>query len=492
MSFYRIYRPQVFEEIDNIRVREKMLSLLSKPVSELPHAFLFSGSKGTGKTTAARLIAKLFNCEKLSKTKGPCGECTSCVSIAEGHNIDVLEIDAASNRGIDDVRALRDAIALTPMSGKIKVYVIDEVHMLTTEAFNALLKTLEEPPAHAVFILATTDPQKVPATIQSRCVPISFAKASSEELIHALKRIVQKEKMHIDDKALVLVADQADGSFRDAVKALEHLSFEKGTISEDVVRTVLTVSDERSINNFLAALEKKDVEKLLNIIDELGKSGRDMKSFLVTVLQRLEKLLVQSAYHKETGNWTLILLKEAIDRFTKAFSNFRLSPLPQLPIELAIVEYCEDENKDTSITPSHAEVARLAESKRVLASSFVPSRSQTQAPKPASIKKGEQVRDDTKPERVNTAPSLGLLTLEKLAEHWKDFIEALKPYNHSVAGVLHSSRPKMVEGGIVTIEAFYPFHQEKLSEIKTREMLGDVLKKLFGEKVRVEVVLGKK
>src|SRR3989344_3395814 len=188
MSFYRIYRPQVFEEIDNIRVREKMLSLLSKPVSELPHAFLFSGSKGTGKTTAARLIAKLFNCEKLSKTKGPCGECTSCVSIAEGHNIDVLEIDAASNRGIDDVRALRDAIALTPMSGKIKVYVIDEVHMLTTEAFNALLKTLEEPPAHAVFILATTDPQKVPATIQSRCVPISFAKATTEELEAALKR----------------------------------------------------------------------------------------------------------------------------------------------------------------------------------------------------------------------------------------------------------------------------------------------------------------
>ena len=484
MSFYRIYRPQVFEEIDNIDVREKLLSLLTKSVSELPHAFLFSGPKGTGKTTAARLIAKLFNCEKLSKTKGPCGECTSCVSIAEGNNIDVLEIDAASNRGIDDIRALRDAIALTPMSGKFKVYVIDEVHMLTTEAFNALLKTLEEPPAHAVFILATTDPQKVPATIQSRCVPISFAKASSEELIHALKRIVQKEKMHIDDKALVLVADQADGSFRDAVKALEHLSFEKGTISEDVVRTVLTVSDERSINNFLAALEKKDVEKLLGIIDDLGKNGRDMKSFLVTVLQRLEKLLVQSAYHKETGNWTLILLKEAIDCFTKAFSNFRLSPIQQLPIELAIVEYCEDENQNVSINHRHLELGS--------ASSFIPSRSQTQAPKPASTKKSEQVRDDTKPERVNTAPSLGLLTLEKLAEHWKDFIEAMKPYNHSVAGVLHSSRPKMVEGGIVTIEAFYPFHQEKLSEIKTREMLGGVLKKLFGEKVKVEVVLGKK
>lgn len=482
MSFYRIYRPQVFEEIDNIAVREKMVSLLSKPVSELPHAFLFSGSKGTGKTTAARLIAKLFNCEKLSKTKGPCGTCSSCVSIAEGNNIDVLEIDAASNRGIDDVRALRDAIALTPMSGKFKVYVIDEVHMLTTEAFNALLKTLEEPPAHAVFVLATTDPQKVPATIQSRCVPISFAKATSEELVHALKRIVEKEKMHIDQKALLLVAEQAEGSFRDAVKALEHLSFEKGTIDEDVVRTVLTVSDERSIKNFLIALEKKDVEKLLNIIDDLGKNGRDMKSFLVTVMQRLEKLLVDTALDHTSGGWSLESLKIAIDRFTQAFANFRLSPVPELPIELAVVEICE-----------------LGHAEPVSASSVGQSQSRTGTPNPStrldSSKRVAEtsVRDNTTPEKVNTmTPSLGLLTLEKLVEHWKDFIEAMKPYNHSVAGVLRSSRPNAVQGGIVTIEAFYPFHQEKLSEIKTREMLGDVLKKLFGEKVKVDVVLGKK
>lgn len=482
MSFYRIYRPQVFEEIDNIAVHEKLLSLLNKPVSELPHAFLFSGSKGTGKTTAARLIAKLFNCEKLSKTKGPCGSCVSCVSIADGNNIDVLEIDAASNRGIDDIRSLRDAIALTPMSGKFKVYVIDEVHMLTTEAFNALLKTLEEPPAHAVFILATTDPQKVPATIQSRCVPISFAKASNEELVHALKRIVEKEKMHIDQKALLLVAEQAEGSFRDAVKALEHLSFEKGTINEDVVRTVLTVSDERSIKNFLIALEKKDVEKLLVIIDELGKNGRDMKSFLITILQQLEKLLVQTALGNAQGGftspnpsvggeggWTMDALKTAIDRFTHAFSNFRLSPVPELPIELAVVEICEDDNQTAS---------------RVM-------------PQERNKVKTENKNQESKKETVtiaNVAPtvSLGLLTLEKLVEHWRDFIEAMKPYNHSVAGVLHSSRPTMVEGGIVTIEAFYPFHQEKLSEVKTREMLGDVLKKLFGEKVKVEIVLGKK
>ncbi len=493
MSFYRTYRPQVFEEIDNITVREKLLSLLSKPVSGLPHAFLFSGSKGTGKTTAARLIAKLFNCEKLSKIKGPCGLCASCVSIAEGKHIDVLEIDAASNRGIDDVRALRDAIALTPMSGKYKVYVIDEVHMLTTEAFNALLKTLEEPPAHAVFILATTDPQKVPATIQSRCVPISFAKATTEELIHALQRIVEKEKIRIDPNALAFVAEQADGSFRDGVKSLEHLSFQKGTIDEDVVRTVLTVSDEASVKDFLLALEKKDIEKLLKIIDELGKNGRDMKSFLVTILQRLEKLLVQTALGKSSDGFSLESLQNAIERFTHAFSLFRLSPIPQLPVELAVIEYCGDEHHDASNSHRHAELTRLAESKRVSASSFVPSKSQTLVPKPAPVKQSEPVRDDIKPEDINTvSTSLGLLTLEKLMEHWKDFIEAMKPYNHSVAGVLRSSRPKGVDRGIVTIEAFYPFHQEKLSEAKTREMLGDVLKKLFGEKVKVEIVLGKK
>jgi DNA polymerase-3 subunit gamma/tau len=183
MSFYRIYRPQIIEEIDNIVVREAILRLLGKPKKDLPHAYMFTGPRGGGKTTAARIIAKLFNCTHPSADSGPCGKCDQCVSIAEGRNLDVLEIDAASNRGIDEIRALRDGINLVPASADHKIYIIDEVHMLTTEAFNALLKTLEEPPAHAVFVLATTNPEKVPVTIKSRCVNISFAKASVEELI---------------------------------------------------------------------------------------------------------------------------------------------------------------------------------------------------------------------------------------------------------------------------------------------------------------------
>jgi DNA polymerase-3 subunit gamma/tau len=434
MSFYRIYRPQVIEEIDNVAVRDQLLSLLTKEKKQLPHAFLFTGPRGAGKTTAARIVAKLFNCTKPTK-HGPCGKCDQCTSIADGRNLDVLEIDAASNRGIDEIRQLRDAINLMPSGASFKVYIIDEVHMLTTEAFNALLKTLEEPPAHAVFVLATTDPHKVPATIKSRCVGMPFHRATAAELAAALGRIVTEEKIKIDKEALVLLAESVDGSFRDAVKLLEQVSFHKGKISAEIVRNLISLSDESVISKFFESLAKKDVRASLSIIEELVKEGKDIKTFLADCLRELHgKLLAGDA---TSG--------ELIRKFTEAYGLMKISPIAQLPLEVAVVEYC-------GVFSPVAPIAPLS---------------------PLS-------------------PQLGLLTLEKLTEHWKDFIEELKPFNHSVAGVLRSARPKSVTRGIVTIEAFYPFHKDKLSESKTKDVLISVLKKLFGEKVKIEIVLGKK
>jgi DNA polymerase-3 subunit gamma/tau len=449
MSFYRIYRPQVIEEIDNVAVRDQLLSLLSKDKKQLPHAFLFTGPRGAGKTTAARIIAKIFNCTK-SKKGEPCGTCDQCVSIAEGRNLDVLEIDAASNRGIDEIRAIRDAINLTPTAAAYKVYIIDEVHMLTTEAFNALLKTLEEPPAHAVFVLATTDPQKVPATIKSRCVPISFHRASATELHAALKRIVEAEKISIEENALSLLAGSVDGSFRDAVKLLEQVSFYTGIITEDIVRSLTQLTDNSVLAVFFESLVKKDVKKSLAVVTGLVSDGKDVKSFLTDCLLHLEKDLLEGKPHAA----------QLIRRFTEAYGLMKVSPIPELPLEVAIVEYCtEGVKRDTN------DVIRKTENNSdISVSHIIP----------------------------HVSPDLGLLTLEKLAEHWPDFIAELKPYNHSVAGVMRSARPKSVEHGIVSIEAFYPFHKEKLSESKTKDVLVMVLKKLFGEKVKVEIVLGKK
>lgn len=469
MSFYRTYRPQIIEEIDNASVREQISALLHKEKKSLPHAYLFTGSKGTGKTTAARVIAKLFNCTKPTKD-GPCGRCSQCTEIAAGTSMDVIEMDAASNRGIDEIRQLRDRIGLVPATSAYTVYIIDEVHMLTTEAFNALLKTLEEPPAHAVFVLATTDREKVPSTIQSRCVNISFAKASQDELMHALTRITKEEKIAIDGEALSRIAAVADGSFRDAVKYLEQVSFTKGKISTDTVGKILSLSDDTFRETFLSHLGQRDVKETLADVAKAVSAGRDMKSFLVDVLSDLEQKLVAAAVGKAQELWTAQVTADAVAKFTRAYAELRMSPIPQLPVELAVIEFCADATDVSAVTDAATKPVPTEVRHDVAAVPIPPTATATP---PA-------------------APSLGLLTLEKLTEHWPDFIASTKPYNHSVAGVLRSSRPKAVEGGIVTIEAFYKFHQEKLMEVHTKQILGDVLKKLFGEKVKIEIVLGKK
>ena len=431
MSFYRIYRPKVLEEIDNASVRSTVELLLTKPKNQLPHAYLLIGPKGTGKTTTARVIAKLFNCEKPGKSGTPCGSCNQCKAIADGRHLDVLEIDAASNTGVDNIRDLRDRVALAPAQAKWKIYIIDEVHMLSTGAFNALLKTLEEPPLHAIFILATTDPQKIPATVVSRCQLISFGKAHTDDLIHALKRIVKTEKMTIDEDALSLIAQYADGSFRDAVKSLEQVSFKKGKVTVDNVQKTLAITGDKRRDNFLSHLLRRDATASLTDIQTLVGEGADIKSFLIDCLKKLEQQLVVQATPELRGLIKILM---------QAYAELRTSPIPELPLELAVVEYS-----------------------------------------------GNTVAPPVPPHEP-----LGLITVEKLDRHWRDVIDEMKPFNHSIAGVMRSTRPKMVKGDIVTIEAFYPFHQEKLSEVKTRDAIATVLKKLFGEKVKVEVTLGKK
>lgn len=313
MTLYLKYRPQTIDEIDITSVRTTLSNILKSGI--LPHAFLFAGPKGTGKTSLARILSKAINCESKNP---PCNKCDICKSITNGVNIDVIEMDAASNRGIDDVRALRDIVKLAPANTKAKVYIIDEAHMLTTEASNALLKTLEEPPSHVYFVLATTNPEKLIDTIKSRTTLVPFTKATSEEIERALKRVVTGEKIKIDKEDIQKIAKIAKGSFRDAVKSLEQYTHDA---------SFLKINNEVDVDDFVESLLKKDAEGSLKAVKQIT----NIQNFTEEMLENLHLRLITSP----TGD-----LIQLIELILESQERLKSSPIEALPVEIAIIKWC--------------------------------------------------------------------------------------------------------------------------------------------------------
>ncbi|NUM56930.1 MAG: DNA polymerase III subunit gamma/tau [Candidatus Hydrogenedentes bacterium] len=289
----RKWRPQRFEDVVG---QEHITRTIQNSITSgrIGHAFLFIGSRGIGKTTTARVLAKALNCEKAKgPTPSPCGACDNCKTIAAGTNIDVLEIDGASNNSVDDVRQIRENVRLVPSRSRYKIYVIDEVHQLSGSAFNALLKTLEEPPEHAVFILATTEAHKVPATIVSRCQRYDFRRVGMDSLNKLLRQILDEEKIKCSDEALYAIARAADGGIRDAESILEQLiSYCGKTITFKDVFDVLGLVDWKQLERVCTALLDKDVAELLKVVEDIVASGKDLSQFVQDILQYFRNLLV--------------------------------------------------------------------------------------------------------------------------------------------------------------------------------------------------------
>lgn len=388
-----------------------------------------------------------------------------CKKIGEGKAIDVLEIDAASNTGVDNIRDIKDKILLAPVEAKWKIYIIDEVHMLSIGAFNALLKTLEEPPKHAVFILATTDPHKVPQTIQSRCLILQFKKPTIKELLDSLRRIVKGEGLQATDDALHLIAEFSDGSFRDAVKLLEQASLEAQEITEETVRKILSLPEHQQVLSFIQHIQDQNAPELIQRIEDLKKQGVDIKEFYEQLIKHLHRMLIERLMTSDQQLWNLHDLRRLLETLLRFHQTIRANVFPDLALELAILEYIT-----TTSAPQ----------KNVSSSSRAPANKQEQ--ETSSLSQSSQKTQDT----------FQSLSLEKLTEHWNDVIQEVKSRNHSVSAVLRSTRPKSVEHGIVTIEAFYKFHKEKLDEPKAKDAIAGTIKTLFGEQPTIDIVLGKK
>jgi DNA polymerase-3 subunit gamma/tau len=463
MVFYRLYRPQKISELDSEVVRENLMSIFSKKNSI--HAFLLTGPKGLGKTSTARIIAKVINCvgRKDKSTIEPCNKCEQCVSITNGNNLDILEIDGASNRGIDEIRDLREKIRLAPFKASKKIYIIDEVHMLTTEAFNALLKTLEEPPEHAVFILCTTESQKVPATIASRCFRINFTKATNDELLRSMLRIVKAENIKIEKEALLEIAALSDGSLRDGVKFLEEVVSFAGrkTITKDLVNekfNILGIGE--NINKMLQVFSDKDVKKGITLCQELEKQGMDFKFFTEKLIEKLHfMLLVEAGVEKGETLFNINELRILFELLSDAYTETKYAVLPQTPLEVAIIEWAEDTlTKEPSLVTLTDGTPNLSVEPLV----------QNANPFKKSSQVNLKITDN---------------------DFFSKLIDEVKNHNNLFAGVLRGCKTDEIKDNKLVITASSKFHKEKIEEIKNMKFLEEAAKKISGKEIKIEVVL---
>lgn len=364
MALYRTFRPKNFHElIGQNHISQTLIRGIDN--KKLSHAYLFSGSRGTGKTSTAKILAKSLNCIN-GPTSKPCNTCENCQKINAGTFMDVYEIDAASNRGIDEIRELRETVKYTPVEGKYKVYIIDEVHMLTTEAFNALLKTLEEPPEYVIFILATTEIHKVPITIQSRCQRYDFKKIQREDIKNHLKNVVDKLNYEAEDEALNIISLAAEGGMRDALSILDQcINFSDGTLTEEDVNKVLGLVGKKWIFNLTESIIKKEDYKCLAILNDIIHNGKDYKQIILEFTLYMRSLMIYKAT-KRIDNLDMYLeteenikslcenlsyeyITEILKKSAEALNNLKFSPNQRITLETFFLNICWQNKEDNIV-----------------------------------------------------------------------------------------------------------------------------------------------
>lgn len=512
---YRKYRSQNFDELIG---QAHITDILKKAVlnGAISHAYLFVGSRGTGKTSTARILAKAINCQKLTKEGNPCNKCDSCIAITEGTFLDLIEIDAASNRGIDQIRELKERIEFSPVEGRYKIYIIDEVHMLTTEAFNALLKTLEEPPAHVVFMLATTDVHKLPATILSRCQRYDFHLGSNEQVAHVIKVSAENEGVKLSEGAIELISQNAKGSYRDALSLLDVVvsgqleSDKPNEVSENEVRSALGVPDSTMVYYLLEKIVFGEGKEALGLIKELDMKGVNFQQFIKLTLETLREILIKKIQGEDETEYSFAKemtqgdVVRMIGLFIDAEKQLRTASLPSLVVEMIIAQ--------SMLTNDPLPVANISKGRRG---------SKMNEPNgPETIEKDTKSKQDTGPDlNVNDVKENKVedmdenekgaldddgkaeaeddvveeqtiekelkIKIEDVENCWTDIVKGIQKYNGHLYAFLKAAKVSDIDGAYLVLEVPFNFHKDRIESPRSREAINDVFEEVLGTKIAI-------
>ncbi len=503
-SLYRKWRPQTFEDIIGQKhITQTLINAIS--LNRISHAYIFSGPRGVGKTTTARILAKSLNCVK-GPTPYPCNKCERCMRITDGYSMDVIEIDGASNNGVDSIRELRNKVNFAPTEGKYKVYIIDEVHMLSQGAFNALLKTLEEPPSHVIFIFATTDPHKIPSTILSRCQWFNFRRISLVDIIAKLKKIAKDEGLNINDKTLNIIARSSTGSMRDAESVLDQIIAYCGKeITSQSVREVLGIIEEEVFFEFIEAIINDNTLKGIEIINRTADLGGDASQFIRNLMEYVHNLSLAKVCQKEILNLQGIfiedrerLLKQSktiqleklfniIDYLAEAEKKMRYIRHPWIILEMLVIKFTAADNYSLKEVKKEKDEYSLDFSAKKDVSEL--GKKNTGIKEELLPKKKIQDKIKSK-EDPSIKAKKSPINLE-LRQAWPKILERVKKTKIAVYSFILANNLIAVENNklIIGFNKEYTFHKESLEKQNNKMLLQELIKEEIGRILAIECII---